>query len=80
MRESGSFSQKLIAHLDEQAVDITKIQLDSDLLILIGPEGDFSKEELILAQENNFKTITLGENRLRTETAGVVAVSILNLL
>jgi 16S rRNA (uracil1498-N3)-methyltransferase len=47
---------------------------------LIGPEGDFSKEELILAQENNFKTITLGENRLRTETAGVVAVSILNLL
>jgi 16S rRNA U1498 N3-methylase RsmE len=33
-----------------------------------------------LAQENNFKTITLGENRLRTETAGVVAVSILNLL
>ena len=80
MKESGSFSQKLIAHLDEQAVDITKIQLDSDLLILIGPEGDFSKEELILAQENNFKTITLGENRLRTETAGVVAVSILNLL
>jgi 16S rRNA (uracil1498-N3)-methyltransferase len=80
MKESGSFSQKLIAHLDEQAVDITKIQLDSDLLILIGPEGDFSKEELILAQEHNFKTITLGENRLRTETAGVVAVSILNLL
>jgi len=80
VKESGSFSQKLIAHLDEKARDITNTELDAELLILIGPEGDFSKEELKLAQENNFKTITLGENRLRTETAGVVAVSILNLL
>jgi 16S rRNA (uracil1498-N3)-methyltransferase len=80
LNQSTRFSQKLIAHLDEQAIDVTKIPLESDLLILIGPEGDFSKEELKLAHENNFKTVTLGENRLRTETAGVVAVSILNLL
>jgi 16S rRNA (uracil1498-N3)-methyltransferase len=80
IKESGSFSQKLIAHLDGQAIDIAKTQLDAELLILIGPEGDFSKEELKLALENNFKTVMLGENRLRTETAGVVAVSILNLL
>lgn len=80
LKESNRFSQKMIAHLDGQATDIIKVQLDSDLLILIGPEGDFSKEELKLAQENNFKTVTLGQNRLRTETAGVVAVSILNLL
>ena len=80
LKESGRFSQKMIAHLDEQATEIAKTELKSELLILIGPEGDFSKEELKLAQENNFKTVTLGENRLRTETAGVVAVSILNLL
>lgn len=80
LKESGRFSQKMIAHLDDQATEITKTELKSELLILIGPEGDFSKEELKLAQENNFKTVTLGENRLRTETAGVVAVSILNLL
>lgn len=81
LKLSSRFSEKLIAHLNEQAIDITKVQLEStDLLILIGPEGDFSVDELNLAQENNFKTVTLGENRLRTETAGVVAVSILNLL
>lgn len=80
LKESSRFSQKMIAHLDDQATEITKTDLNAELLILIGPEGDFSKEELKLAKENNFKTVTLGENRLRTETAGVVAVSILNLL
>jgi len=80
LKESSRFSQKMIAHLDDQATEITKTDLNAELLILIGPEGDFSKEELKMAKENNFKTVTLGENRLRTETAGVVAVSILNLL
>lgn len=80
LKESSRFSQKMIAHLDDQATEITKTDLNAELLILIGPEGDFSKEELKLAKENNFKIVTLGENRLRTETAGVVAVSILNLL
>jgi 16S rRNA (uracil1498-N3)-methyltransferase len=80
LKESSRFSQKMIAHLDDQATEITKTDLNAELLILIGPEGDFSKEELKLAKENNFKTVTLGENRLRNETAGVVAVSILNLL
>ncbi|MCF8325305.1 MAG: 16S rRNA (uracil(1498)-N(3))-methyltransferase [Leadbetterella sp.] len=80
LKESSRFSQKMIAHLDKQATEISKMELDSELLIFIGPEGDFSKEELKMAKENNFKTVTLGENRLRNETAGVVAVSILNLL
>ena len=42
-------------------------------LILIGPEGDFSEEEITFALENGFKAITLGKERLRTETAAVVA-------
>lgn len=46
--------------------------------ILIGPEGDFSKEELDLAKESMFKPVSLGNSRLRTETAGVVACTLLN--
>ena len=41
--------------------------------ILIGPEGDFSKLEVEVAQNNNFIPISLGSSRLRTETAGVIA-------
>jgi 16S rRNA (uracil1498-N3)-methyltransferase len=48
-------------------------------LILIGPEGDFSPEEVKLAIENGFKVVSLGESRLRTETAGIVACHIVNL-
>jgi 16S rRNA (uracil1498-N3)-methyltransferase len=49
-------------------------------LILIGPEGDFSENEVGLAFENNFKGISLGQTRLRTETAGLVACHTINLL
>lgn len=52
----------------------------NDVLLLIGPEGDFSKEELALAFANNFQGVKLGKSRLRTETAGIVACHTLNLL
>jgi 16S rRNA (uracil1498-N3)-methyltransferase len=42
-------------------------------LVLIGPEGDFSTEEIRMAQEHNFIPVSLGRNRLRTETAGIAA-------
>lgn len=42
-------------------------------LILIGPEGDFSQEEVELAVEHNFMEVSLGQNRLRTETAAILA-------
>ena len=45
----------------------------SDVVVMVGPEGDFSEEEVELALRNSFSAITLGESRLRTETAGVVA-------
>lgn len=48
-------------------------QKGTDLLILIGPEGDFSEQEIQLALENDFIAVGLGESRLRTETAGVIA-------
>ena len=52
----------------------------SDVTILIGPEGDFSSEEVDIAIKNEFQAISLGNSRLRTETAGVVACHTVNLL
>lgn len=52
----------------------------SDVLILIGPEGDFSEEEVALALENNFVPISLGESRLRTETAALAACHTIHVL
>jgi 16S rRNA (uracil1498-N3)-methyltransferase len=46
-------------------------------MILIGPEGDFTKQEIELALQNNFIPVSLGETRLRSETAGVVSVTLL---
>jgi 16S rRNA (uracil1498-N3)-methyltransferase len=46
---------------------------EKNVLILIGPEGDFTKEEVNLAKQKNFTPVSLGESRLRTETAGIVA-------
>jgi len=49
-------------------------------LILIGPEGDFSEKEVQLALNNGFISVSLGESRLRTETAGVVACHTVRLM
>lgn len=49
-----------------------------NILISIGPEGDFTDHELKIAAENNFVAVSLGSTRLRTETAGIVAVSLLS--
>ena len=80
---SDSMAQKFIAH----CYDIPKTPLlkscnkGGDVVVLIGPEGDFSIEEVDLALSNGFKSVSLGNSRLRTETAGVVAchtVSVIN--
>ena len=47
---------------------------------MIGPEGDFTIDEIDLAKKNNFKSVTLGNSRLRTETAGIYAVSMVKAL
>ena len=49
------------------------VKKSENTLILIGPEGDFSEEAITFALQNGFKPITLGRERLRTETAAVVA-------
>ena len=72
--------EKYIAHcLNQKKHKIIKSEKLSHL-ILIGPEGDFSENEISLAINKKFKPTTLGNSRLRTETAGVVATQTLNLL
>lgn len=78
---SNSFDVKLIAYCDELNRDIkNEIKNDGSVFVLIGPEGGFSPQEVEIAKENGFKTVTLGENRLRTETAAVYVASIYNVL
>lgn len=76
-----SDSKKLIAHCYEGNKAHLKdvVHSKENCLVLIGPEGDFSNEEVRLAAENGFSEISLGSSRLRTETAGIVACQIVSL-
>ncbi|WP_396193710.1 16S rRNA (uracil(1498)-N(3))-methyltransferase [Flavobacterium sp.] len=67
--------QKFIAHCEEADKKSLKneLQTEKDVLILIGPEGDFSVKEIQSALEQDFIPVSLGQTRLRTETAAVVA-------
>jgi len=84
-RPAGGFGNegKYIAHCENEEnkrplhLQITK---SSNQLICIGPEGDFTKDEIDLALKNIFVPVSLGNTRLRTETAGVVAASLLRLI
>lgn len=73
--------QKFIAHCYKGEKPSLKdmVRKGENVLVLIGPEGDFSEEELRLAAEAGFIPISLGPSRLRTETAALVACHILNL-
>lgn len=73
--------QKFIAHCYEGEKVLLKdaVRRGEDALVLIGPEGDFSEEEVGKAIENGFIPISLGKSRLRTETAALVACHLLNL-
>lgn len=73
--------QKFIAYCDGDHINLKdQYQLKEDVCILIGPEGDFSPEEVNLALKCGFKTISLGKSRLRTETAAIAACHTINLL
>ena len=73
--------QKFICHCYEGEKKLLKeaIVPGEDALILVGPEGDFSEEEVAKAIEAGFQPVSLGKSRLRTETAALVAVHTLNL-
>jgi len=74
--ENANEELKLIAHcVDEQKRDIKEIESSSSRIILIGPEGDFTKNEIETALSKQFIPVTLGQTRLRSETAGLVAAA-----
>ena len=52
----------------------------ASVIAVIGPEGDFTSEEIQFAKKSNFQSVTLGNNRLRTETAGIAICQVLNFL
>lgn len=71
-----SVSNKFIAHCADDEKNCLPHSL-SDSIILIGPEGDFTNDEIEMALQNNFNPVSLGSTRLRTETAGIVAATLL---
>ena len=77
--------EKYIAHCYEEFErtdffnDVMSLDKDAELTVLVGPEGDFSVEEVKKAIEAGYKSISLGDFRLRTETAGLSAVMMANL-
>ncbi|MCH1533568.1 MAG: 16S rRNA (uracil(1498)-N(3))-methyltransferase [Schleiferiaceae bacterium] len=67
---------RCIAHCeDSERTAFSKVAQADHLVVLIGPEGDFSPNEVLAAQKAGFKPIHLGRSRLRTETAALTAVS-----
>ncbi|MBR7066863.1 MAG: 16S rRNA (uracil(1498)-N(3))-methyltransferase [Bacteroidales bacterium] len=66
-------NQNNLPHLHAQAANHSRI------VVLIGPEGDFSPHEVSLAEQHGYQSISLGQSRLRTETAGIVACHLANL-
>tara|TARA_Y100001949_G_scaffold176048_1_gene187660 strand:+ start:708 stop:1403 length:696 start_codon:yes stop_codon:yes gene_type:complete len=70
---------KLIAHLkNNNSFNNKSIGSKDKIVVMIGPEGGFSKEEILKANKEKIKEISFGKNRFRSETAGVFAVSIIN--
>lgn len=75
-------SQKLIAYIDDEPLPHISetIQPGEDLLVIIGPEGDFSPDEINFAKQHGYKLVSLGDARLRTETAALYATATFNII
>lgn len=85
--EHSNDESLFIAHCEDSdkktlksALETVKSTSKHTITILIGPEGDFSNSEIEAAINKNFKPISLGESRLRTETAGIVSVQTVSLI
>lgn len=72
---ASSSTARYLAHcLDTPKEKLSEVIQQPDLVILIGPEGDFTPEEVDFASRHGFQSVSLGNSRLRTETAAIVAV------
>ncbi|WP_118972616.1 RsmE family RNA methyltransferase [Taibaiella koreensis] len=80
---TAAAEQKLLAHClsgEPRHSLLQAMQPSRSTLVLIGPEGDFTREEVSLCLEQGFSPVSLGANRLRTETAGLYACTVFNAL
>ncbi|MBU2525107.1 MAG: 16S rRNA (uracil(1498)-N(3))-methyltransferase [Bacteroidetes bacterium] len=79
--ENTQAAQRFIAYCgDADQKPLTSlVQPNTAVLLLIGPEGDFSEKEITKALQQNFQAVTFGKKRLRTETAALVGCHIVNL-
>ena len=78
--KSNMDGSKYITHCEKSdKLELRKVNSAEKTLILIGPEGDFSATEIEMALQNQFKAVSLGTSRLRTETAGIVAIHTINM-
>lgn len=76
--KASAHTQKLVAHCEDGHKQFIKnLPVANDTHMLIGPEGDFSHAEIELALRQGFLPVSLGDTRLRAETAGVVAATLL---
>lgn len=75
----NEYTDKRIAHCvaEEDKILINAIPVHEKVQICIGPEGDFTQQEILLALQHGYQPVSLGNNRLRTETAGVLASALL---
>jgi 16S rRNA (uracil1498-N3)-methyltransferase len=72
--KSAAYTQKFIAHCEEgKKQKLVQYNMEKNILMLIGPEGDFTPEEIETALQQGFAPVSLGDTRLRTETAAIVA-------
>ncbi len=80
--QNNTGTLRLIAHCEETTKRSLKdaISNQTDITILIGPEGDFSEKEIATALKNNYIAVSLGNTRLRTETAAIAACHTVALL
>ncbi|MFA4046703.1 16S rRNA (uracil(1498)-N(3))-methyltransferase [Prevotella sp. PCHR] len=60
--------------------ELQNVERDADVTVLIGPEGDFSADEVRMAEDCGYESVTLGESRLRTETAALGAAMMMQLV
>lgn len=78
--------QRFIAHCYGEVTrsnlfeELQQLPKDEDVTVLVGPEGDFSIDEVRMAVDRGFRSISLGQSRLRTETAGMMAVAMCQIL
>ena len=80
-QQTAADSQRLIAYCGEDADTVSLPKAchpGGTFVVMIGPEGDFSPEEVQMAKQCGFRTISLGSSRLRTETAAVVACTLVH--